>query len=208
MPQGPTAVATFGQNPAGKSVPSMVDAQSAGLNTQRHGKYYQSALSAGMHSGGNQAGAALSVGLAVTYVGLCLSNPAASGVNLAIKRVSGMLIVAPAAEDALGLITGWAAGGITAHTTPLNDKIVNGLIGSATASLANLDAACTLVGTPLWNRWLVAMPTASTFPTFVVDIDDAIIIPPGGYAAIGALGAGGAAGFLGSFEWEELPPVT
>jgi hypothetical protein len=202
----------------------------ADLSTsQRHGKRYWSvygtpailnaqgavvtAAQAGSNfRGSNAAGAALSAALATTYTGLCLSNPAASTVNLVLKKVSGVIIVAPAAELAIGLITGWAAGGITAHTTPVTG-IVSGYVGAAAASgsvvapasQAKLDAACTLVGTPVWDRWLAAGVASTNNVNFDADVDDDLVIPPGGYVAIGANAAGPAAGFLGTFQWEELP---
>ena len=74
--------------------------------------------------GANPSGVTTSAALATTYVGLCLSNPAgnASGgkpINLLVRRVSGVVIVAPAAVLAFNLITGYAAGGVTVHTTAL-----------------------------------------------------------------------------------------
>src|SRR5882672_11427418 len=67
--------------------------------------------------GSNQTAAAVTAGLATTYTGLCLSNPAGATVNLAVRGVTGMFGPAPATAVNLGIITGWAAGGITVHTT-------------------------------------------------------------------------------------------
>lgn len=83
-------------------LPGQVDSQSALWNTSRHGKYYASvygvsaAAPGGARPGAvfrvsNQAAAAITAALATTYTGLCLSNPAGSGVNLAVKRVSAIL---------------------------------------------------------------------------------------------------------------------
>lgn len=205
MPQGPIPIAST-KTPTGSLASLTSDAQNAQYIAPRHGKYYSSAYAKAMFGCASQVGVAFTVALAAVYTGLCLSNPAASGVNLAVKRIRGVMTVAPAAEDALGLITGFAAGGITVHTTALDANIQNQFLGSAVASKAHVDAACTLVGTPLWERWLASMPTAATFPSFSEDLDDAIIVPPGGYVAIGSVLAGGAAGFFGSFEWEEVIP--
>jgi hypothetical protein len=147
----------------------------------------------------------LSAGLATTFVGLCLSNPAASTKNLAIQRVSGMTMVAPAAFLALGLITGFVAGGITVHTTPLTP--LSGFVGDSGVPVGKADSAATLVGTPAWALWFVTEAATAGNPMFNVDLAGSIIIPPGGYAAIGANVAGPAAGFLGSMEWVEAPIV-
>lgn len=210
MGQGPIGT-TIAVSPTGSNVPSKMDAQGALSMGQRHGKYYSAAYGAKAGSPGalfgcaNATGVALSAALATTYVGLCLSNPAASGVNLALKRVRGVITVAPAAITALGLIVGYAAGGITVHTTSLDAAIVNQFVGvAAPATAAHVDSACTLVGTPRWDRWFGAGLGATANLAIAEDLDDAVILPPGAYAAIGANIAGPAAGFFGSFEWEEL----
>ena len=123
------------------------------------------------------------------------------------------MIAAPSTFIALGLIDGWAAGGITVHTTPLNTSINSGYVGAAPtggsivgpASIANLDAACTLVGTPTWDRWITGNAASGNPVAFSIDIDDDEIIPPGGYVAIGANIAGPGSGFLGTLGWEEVP---
>lgn len=222
------------QNPIGAFVarkftnafgPAQLDQQGALWDSQRHGKYYAAAYGApasapggqvagSLFRGSNQTGATLSNALATTYTGLCLNNPAASGVNLAVKRVAGVLNVAPTAFIALGLITGWSAAGVVTHTTSLDADVVSAYVGAAAssgsvvgpASKAHLDAACTIVGTPLWDRWITASVMTADPCNFYVDIDDDLIIPPGGYVAIGASEAGPTSGLLGTFMWEELAP--
>jgi hypothetical protein len=224
MPQNPLA---FIARSFQKSVsPGQVDQQAALWTTQRHGKGYPgtygtpaivsplAAAQAGpSYHVSNSAGATLSAALATTYVGLCLSNPAASLLNLKVRRCSAVITVAPAATLALGLITGWSAAGVVTHTTPIT-AIVNGYVGAAASSgsivgvaaSAKVDAACTIVGTPVWDRWLGCNAVSANSVSIYQDLDDDLIIPPGGYVAIGANVAGPAAGFFGSFAWEELAP--
>lgn len=205
MPQNPTTVVLYTQVDGGPSVPVIADAAGALPFAQRHGTLFGAAFAGALYQGGNQTGATLSAALATTYVGLCLSNPAASGVNLALQRVSGVLNVAPAALTSLGLITGYAAGGITVHATALAPR--NALINGA-APVGLLDAACTLVGSgagsPAWAQWFGVTPGATSVAQFTANVDGSIIIPPGGYVAIGSLIAGPTAGLLGSMVWEEL----
>lgn len=204
MPQGPLA-ATIAKNTSNAQVALQLDQQGALGVGQAHGKYYASSKAKRTFGAANLlAGAALSAGLATTYTGFCLSNPAGSGKNLVVQKVSGIIIVAPAAVLALGLIKGFAAGGITAHTTPIVG-IASEFIGDATASIAKADAACTLVGTPVFDRWLAGNAASAGLFGFLTDIDGEIVIPPGGYLAIGANVAGPAAGLVGSMTWEELP---
>src|SRR5271166_3662598 len=139
----------------------------------------------GVEAFASVAGGTTTVGLTATYTGLCVSNPAGSGVYLYIDNVSGGFNVASTAITSIGLIVGYAVGGVTAHTTPaiVYDKTT---LVTSTVALGLADAACTLVGTPIWADWLAFLATASTVGSyFSKDIDGALIIPPGGYIAIG-----------------------
>lgn len=203
MPQGPFA-STIAKNPAGAQSSGLLDAQAALLMAARHGKYYEGVYAAVCAMAANQAGVATSAGLNATYTGICLSNPAASGKNLSVMRVSGALIVAPSTITGFNLITGFAAGGITAHTTPLTP--FNAKLGAALTGLVGLvDSACTLVGTPAYSRPVAQCSTATNSTSFDTDIDGSIIIPPGGYLAIGTTIPSPASGFMGAIEWEENP---
>lgn len=167
----------------------------------RHARDYTAAFNQVLFFGANATGATLSNGLATTYTGLCLSNPAGSGKNLAVIAVGISINVATASSLAVGLISGWSSAGVVTHTTPVTG-IANGFIGSTAASIAKLDAACTIVGTPLWTRLLLEASTGVAAGNF--DLNGQLVIPPGGYVAIGASAAGSASGLLGSFLWEEV----
>lgn len=222
MPQGNLFSQFKSFNNAG--LPARLGQQGDAWYSHRHGVEYNStygtptigsvvANSGMVFRGSNQTAAAVTAALATTYTGICLSNPAASTVNLVVKGVTGIFGPAPATAVNLGLITGWAAGGVTVHTTAIT-QIVNAYVGAATsggsivqpaASQAKLDAACTLVGTPAWDRWLTATAASGTGGQAYMNLNDSIIIPPGGYCAVGNLVAV-ASGFLGTFVWEELAP--
>lgn len=212
--------------PNNNLVPSRVDGQgglwtSGGLNGSNYAAGYgtpagtpnvaTAAKAGSAFRASNTAAAALSAGLATIYTGLCLSNPAGSGVNLVVRKIVAMFGPAPATQINLGLITGWSAAGIITHTTPITSILpwyVGGAAsgGSIVAPTANglVDAACTLVGTPAWDRWIGAS-AVSTDPTVTVALDDDLIIPPGGYVAVGNLVAI-ASGFLGTIAWREVAP--
>lgn len=227
---GQNALAFVAKAFSGKLLPGQVDQQSALWEAARHGKYYAGAYGkpAGWNGvatnvatagstfrGANQTGATLSAGLAATYTGLCLSNPAGSLLNLVVHKAGAVVTNAVSGQLGLGLITGWLAAGVTAHTSSLNSSILNSYVGASSvvspapplpgpAPVANLDAACTLVGTPLWSEWLQANAAANSCLSFYSDLEDSLIIPPGGYVAIGGTAAQG--GFFGSYLWEELAP--
>lgn len=202
MPQSPIPV-TIAKNPANAQIPLITDKQDALVITQLHGRKYLAAYNGELFHGANPSGVTTSAGLATTYVGLCLSNPAGSLVNLAVRLVTAQFIVAPATVTGIGLIKGYAAGGVTVHTTPLVPA--SSLIGTGPAPSGLLDSACTIVGTPAWLRYLAETPTATTLPFASFDMEGGIILPPGAYLAIGTTIAGPASGFVGSMEWEEFP---
>jgi hypothetical protein len=175
------------------------------LTGSLYGTYYEGVYSGSAGFGGNTAGVTTSAGLATTYVGCCLSNPAASGKNLVVNRVSGSLIVDPATITTIFLAVGWVFAGLTAHTTPLTP--LNAKIGTlATGLVGNLDSACTLVGTPAYRGTLGQSTSAILAPSFNVDIGGGVVIPPGGWCATATNIAGPASGFMGFFEWLEVAP--
>jgi hypothetical protein len=219
---GQAPLGFFAQKFSGAFGGGRVGQQSDLLQSSRHGKYYAgvygtpangsvAAKAGSVFRASNQSTAALTAALATTYTGICLSNPIASTVNLSVKRIISQFGPAPATQINLGLITGWSSAGIVTHTTPIT-QIVNAYVGAATASGSILsaapqglvDAACTLVGTPAWDRWIGAS-AVSTDPTVSLDLDEDLIIPPGGYVAVGNLVAV-ASGFLGTIMWEEVAP--
>ena len=201
MPQNSPALNL--QLPSKAFAPFAAGVQGDALFSQFHGSMYHQAYTGALFAGANPSGVTTSAGLATTYVGLCLSNPAASGKNLILRRVAGAFIVAPATVTGFNLITGYVAAGVVTHTTPLTP--FSTLIGGAATAVGKLDSACTLVGTPVYSLVLGETPTATTLLAFSVDLEGSIVLAPGAYAAIGTTIAGPASGFQGSMIWEESP---
>lgn len=170
-----------------------------------HGRYMTAALEGRLFTACNVAAQAVSVALATTYTGLCLSNPAGNTKNLVLLAGQYALSVAPAAIASLHLIAGYSSAGIVTHTTPLaapgaQSCIING----STAATAKVDSAATIVN-PYYLMPVVSGFTAGALPSHSagwIDFGGAFIIPPGGWVAWGALTA--VTGF-GGFLWEELP---
>ena len=209
MPQNPIPIAT-GLVAPNKFGLDQLDPQKSGWAVDRHGTFYTpSYLGLGAFAA-NQAGTTISLFSATpgAYTGLCLSNPAASTVNLAIQNVTGAFVVNTTGITLVGLVTGFVAAGITVHTTPLtvfSTKIGTVITSPIIQGLA--DGAATLVGVPTWTKTLAEVITTTTANSaFNVALAGEIIIPPGGYACIGAaITASAAAGFWGSISWEEVP---
>ena len=171
--------------------------------SEMQARYYEQAYRKHSFWGANQAAQAVSVALATTYTGICLSNPAGSTVNLVPKKLAYALTVAPAAIASIGVILGYAAGGVTAHTTALTPQ--SSFIGNGAVAVGKIDSACTLVGTPQWGPTIQAGFTAATLPgtgPALIDLEGLFVIPPGGYIALGALTAITGLGFI---SWDEVP---
>lgn len=139
----------------------------------------------------NQAATTTTVGLAATYTGLMLSNPAGSNVNLALLQMGCAVVGAPVALSAIGLMGGFAAAGVVTHTTPLipASTFLNTIIATG---VAKADASGAMVGTPTLLMPLGVTPiTGATAqvvnPTVVLntyDFKGVFVIPPGAYVAL------------------------
>lgn len=192
MPQGPIPSQMFTQVPGKTSTPLV-----SGVPAN-----YVSTLSGQSFVGANQTGVTTTVGLATTYVGLCLSNPNASTVNLVVGRVTGIVNVAFAALTGIGLAVGSNASDVT-HTTAITPH--NALSSSSVAAQAKLDSSTTLPAAPVYISWLAESPAATSGVSFFADFQGGLILPPGGYAIIATTAASPPSGFFGSFQWYETP---
>jgi len=169
-----------------------------------HGRYYETTYRRFVFTASNAASTS-SAGLATTYTGgVCVSNPAGSGVNLVILKASVALTVISVAVTTAGLIAGYAQAGVVTHTTPLVPT--SNLLGAQTAPVAKADQAATLVGTPAWALAGIASTgiAAGVFAT-TIDVEGSIVVGPGGYVATGTSIASPATAVLASISWEEVP---
>lgn len=169
-----------------------------------HGRYHESAIRGQLFNASNQAAQAVSVALATTYTGLCISNPLGNTKNIVLLGVNYALTAAPAAPSSIHLIGGYSATTNVAHTVALaSPGIQNGLLGTGQASTAKVDSAATIVNPgyllPLCGAF-TALALPSTPPMWI-DLGGVIVLPPGAWAAIGALTT--ITGF-GGFTWEEV----
>jgi len=188
----------------GTAPPFTSDITGAQRTADAHGRYTDAATRQQIFFAASQAATTWSVALTATYTGLVISNPPNSGRNLAMLQAGFALSVAPAGIASVGFIAGWAATGVTAHTTPLVP--LSSYLNQDTATgVAKADGAATIVGTPRWvGQFLGGFTAAALFATSpsVIDLGGIYIVPPGSYFGIGALTA--VVGFA-SLVWEELP---
>ncbi len=169
------------------------------VTADNHAKYYEATSRGRRFLAANQAAQAVSVALATTYTGLCLTNPAGSGYNLVVDKINFALSVAPAAIASLGIIGASSATAVT-QTTPLTVR--NCLLGGGSG--VGLAASATTIPTPFWLMQMRSGFTAAALPSegpTLLDLDGSIVLAPGSFICIGALTA--VTGF-GSICWEEV----
>jgi hypothetical protein len=179
----------------------------------------EAAVRAAMFTGANQGpgGTTTTVGLATTYTGLVLSNPANSGKNLALYEVNVAVVGAPTALSTVGLLGGYVAAGLVTHTTPLtvysNILGIDGSIGSSghATSIATIDAAATLPSTPVLLRSFATIPITGATAQVVnppisgvlYNAEGNLIIEPGGFVAVYTSTV---LTIIASMTWTELVP--
>lgn len=169
-----------------------------------HGKYYESALNRRLfHSYG--APATLTA-VNTTYTGHLLWNPVGSGVNLVLSEVD--LAVSVTSATMTGIALASAAQATTPTSTTVIERQGNMFLGGAAgAVLAYKAATLTAAGTAFK---LLMHNTAAIATTGVdrinIDLGDGVIVPPGYWVALAALGAASASAAVGStFTYAEIP---
>lgn len=171
--------------------------------------YQELAVRGKVYGAANQAATTTTVGLAATYTGIVISNPAGSLVNLVLLQMGLAIVGAPAALSAIGILGGFVAAGVVTHTTPLS-ALPYFLNSAVPTGIGKADAAATLVGTPVILMPLGVTPltgaTAQVVNPPVVlntyDLKGSIVLPPGAYAG---LYTSTVLSVIGGFTWAEVP---
>jgi hypothetical protein len=169
------------------------------------GKYADSALAGRVFTVNNQAAVAVTAAFAATFTGLAVGNPATSGVNLSLLNMSYGTTVVGVSVGTIGIMGG-ASGlcPITASLTIQNAKLDGPLSKCTSNAGQTINAApaptllrvCGIAGTAAVTTW--------TTQPCSVDIDGAIVIPPGYFFATYCFMLATAA-LQFSFTWEEVP---
>lgn len=171
------------------------------IMSQLHGSRYESSYRERRFGASNQAAVATTAGLATTFTGLAVANPAGSGYNLVLDRFSYANTVAVPTACAIGLMTG--AGAAAGSLTVRNKKT-----GSTTASIATASAGAT-IATPVLEEIYSTHGTIATTgqgsgAPMIVELDGGLIIPPG-YFVASYTSAATTAAFIFSLSWTEVP---
>jgi hypothetical protein len=170
------------------------------LVSQLHGRFYEQALRGNLFHVSNQAAVSTTAGLATTFTGLAVANPAGNSHNLVLLAV-GVGQVAAGAAGAVGIMTGSgaAAGALTAR---------NALIGGGASKMAAPSASAT-IATPVLDRVFGSVGSVATTGYGLVAglqyfADGSIVIPPG-YFVASYTSAATTSATIWTFVWEEVP---
>jgi len=178
------------------------------IDTKLQPDYYESCYRRANFGAANQTGRVTTVGPALTYNGICLSNPIGSTVNLVPTFVGYSFPVAPAAAVVVGIMIGYNSSTNVTHSTPITPR--SNFFGVGASPVGLVDEVATLPTAPIVAKILGTVYTAAitTSPTAgpaLTDLKGSIILPPGAYMAIFTSTVANTAGFLGSIDWVEVP---
>jgi hypothetical protein len=185
----------------GASGPVRLDGR-GNLKVASGGKYTEATLAGRLFAVANQAVVNVTAGLAATYTGLALVNPAGSGKNLVILEVGFVNEIAlPTAACVMGIMTG---GGVTAATSVITPR--NRLTGGP-ASKAYVDSAVVFTEAPVLEQVFCTFHTGAVTTGlrsgYYANIDGSLVITPG-YHVCPYASAVNNATFQFSILWEEV----
>jgi hypothetical protein len=201
------ALATAASLPAGQQAVIRQGNMGDMIVSELHGRYYETVYRRAGFLAANPTGVtntAVTSGSTTVILGILLSNPINSPVNLVINKVGYLVSVAPAAVMPIFLGVGYNSGTNVTHTTPLTVR--NSYVGVGAAGYGTVDSSYTVPTAPNFTHALGTVFTTLTTngPTFI-DLEGSVVLPPGGYAGIMSTVAAGTSGFFGSMSWEEVP---
>lgn len=169
-----------------------------------HGRYYETAKRFGLFYSYSPVATVTSANSTAT--GHIIWNPANSGVNMVLQKVS--LIISVTSATMTGLTLGLNAQ--AAAPTGLTAIGTSGatFLGGA-SSQAKAYSAATLASTPLIFAGLMhntAAINTTGVDQMVIDLEGSFIVAPGNVVSLSALGAASAASAVTStILWEEVP---
>jgi hypothetical protein len=202
------AVATSSSLAAGAQTISRFGNMGDQIVSELHGRYYETTYRRASFYAATPAGvtstAVTSGSTTTSIIGILLSNPINSPVNLVLNKVGYTVTVAPASDAPMFLGVGYSSGTNVTHTTPLTVR--NGFVGVGTAGYGAADSSFTVPTGPNFTHVIgeVFTTLTSNGPT-IFDLEGSVILPPGAYAGIFSTIAAGTSGFFGSMAWEEVP---
>jgi hypothetical protein len=204
-------VATTTSISAGLQAPARAGQLGDTIVSELHGRYYETAYRRNLFLATNPSGVATSAGIiasAAAYTGLILYNPTGNTNNLVVNKVGASFPVAPAAAITFGLTT---LGVVSATATLTAANTRNLYLGGAAPTALSYSVGTFTYSTTATIAHIfgtvgtTASITGINFVNNLIDLEGGLVIPPGYAVSMYTSTASGAAGFLGTFQWEEVP---
>lgn len=175
--------------------------------TEFNPRYYEPTARRRHFEAATQALVTTTVGLALTYTGLCLSNPITSSVNLVITKASIMQSVIQATQvEGYALATGFNLSTNVTHTTPVTPR--SRLVGDGATPVGLADVSATLPTAPFYSTFLTNTGTATqNSPAGIYDLEGSLVLKPGGYCCFVTPTQASVAGLWFGFAWLEVPTI-
>lgn len=188
-------------NQDGQVAKARMGKQGDQLSSELHGRYYEHTYRQSGFSLQTQGTATTTTAaLATTWTGLGVANPAGSGVNLVLMKVSVCQFAVGAAAT-IGIMGG--VGVITSTLTPQSR-----IIGGGQVSKMNGSAGAT-ISTPVLISTFASVGSVATTSIPLIagafyDFEGSVIVPPGSFiASYTSIVTTSALQF--GFFWEEVP---
>jgi hypothetical protein len=175
--------------------------------SELHGRYYETTYRRVMFSA-CAAGVTTTVGLATTFVGICITNPIGSTVNLVLNKFGYAFLGPFAAPAIIGAAFGYNSGTAVTQTTALAPK--NNFVGVG-ASGQGLAASATTLPTAATLQYVFdtvdtgAITTVPTTTQGLIDFEGSLILPAGSYLCSYTSTVSPASNAYFSASWEEVP---
>jgi hypothetical protein len=194
----------YGKTKSGVPLPVRVEETTGILETAGGGKYRTATAAGRVYAAANQAVITTTIGMAATYTGLSVCNPAGSGKNFALLWFGCAAIIAvPTAALTIGLMTG---GGVGAATKVI---VARNRLSGGPASVMNVDDAVVFTEAPVLEQvfctYHTGAVTTGLAPGFQIDLDASLIVTPGYHVSVYG-SVVNAATMMYSFMWEEYTP--
>lgn len=194
------------QNNSDSTVPvtAQLGQQGDTLVSELHGRYYTQTVRQRVFgiTGGLTTTTAAG---AATFTGLLVGNPAGSGVNLAVNKVTVLQGAALTAETDIGIMYGPSTATITSSLTTIFNRYAG---GTASACVATAGQTITVP-----TAFIVfagsgsgAITVPGLMPVVGVDLEGSLVIPPGYFFASYTSRVSTTA-LMFSFAWEEIPTI-
>ena len=180
--------------------------------SELHGRYYETTYrnNSFLLSVSTAAAVTAYAGAAAGTPMLAIFNPVGSGRNAVLNKISvGNVVAASAAGTVSFALWFGTTATITQATTvtPWNmaTQLQSGSVVTGFRNVALTSGSAATNAIALASYYWATAAGVGLVSNGVFDLEGAVIIPPGSYAAIGGSAALTSATWIGSMQWEEVP---